>query len=310
MMIHNGVKPDETSFSSVLSGLAFSTNLKWGMQVHAQLLKYVHGNDISVGDSLVDMYFKNRYVFGGANAFYEMPCKDVVSWTNIASGYLYCNRPRAALMTIENMKNAGWKPNKLTLAISSRAWFSMKSLEEGKMIHCLKIKFGNVVDEHYALLEIYVDYGYIREALSIFSLINKTAISWTTMIRGLALGGDAIEVLEFFERMIDENVKPNYSTFVWVLYSHIKNYWVDLDDLVICIAAMKKEYFISPGEDHYACFLVWETLIGASPEHENLEIWKLAAERGRVLHKKYPFAYELSADMFTKDDGMHKINVM
>ena len=41
-MNHEGVKPDNFTFMTVLTGLAASCDVKMGMQVHAQLVKSGH----------------------------------------------------------------------------------------------------------------------------------------------------------------------------------------------------------------------------------------------------------------------------
>jgi pentatricopeptide repeat protein len=54
-MICKGIKPDEFTFASALTGLAAISYLEMGMQVHTHLVKSGYGDDICVGNSLVDM---------------------------------------------------------------------------------------------------------------------------------------------------------------------------------------------------------------------------------------------------------------
>ncbi|KAK6934244.1 Pentatricopeptide repeat [Dillenia turbinata] len=103
-LVSAGVKPDNFTFASVLTGLAALSDLELGLQVHAQLVKYGHGVEICVGNSLVDMYLKNHKLVDGFKAFNEMTLKDVISWTQIAAGCLLCGEPERVLGVIGQMK--------------------------------------------------------------------------------------------------------------------------------------------------------------------------------------------------------------
>ncbi|KAJ4834551.1 hypothetical protein Tsubulata_023713 [Turnera subulata] len=99
-----GVKPDNFTFATVLTGLAAINDLKLGLQVHSQVVKSGHGGEICVGNSLSDMYLKNQRVVDGFKVFNEMHCKDVCSWTQMAAGFLQCGEPVKALSLVAEMR--------------------------------------------------------------------------------------------------------------------------------------------------------------------------------------------------------------
>ncbi|KAK6946704.1 Pentatricopeptide repeat, partial [Dillenia turbinata] len=74
-LVGAGVKPDNFTFANVLT-LAALSDPEFGLQVHAQLVKYGHGVEICVGNSLVDMYLKNQKLVDGFKAFNEMTSKE------------------------------------------------------------------------------------------------------------------------------------------------------------------------------------------------------------------------------------------
>ncbi|XAR59399.1 hypothetical protein NMG60_11015225 [Bertholletia excelsa] len=318
-IIHEGVTPDNFTFASVLSGLASLSDLTLGVQVHAQLVKSGHGNEICVGNSLVDMYLKAQNFEDGLKAFGEIPTRDVWSWTQMASGCIQCGKPKEALGIVGEMRKVGIKPNKFTLATAINACANSASLEEGKKLHSLKIKLGEDIDicVDNALIDMYARCGFMEGALGVFqSMDDRSVVSWTTMIMGYAQNGQSGEAVRIFEEMRQEGVMPNYVTFICVLYacSHGGlveegfNYFNSMED-----------YGVAPGEDHYACMvdllgragrvkeaeelikrkplksgvLVWKTLLSACQVHGDAEIAIRAGKHVMDMDKEDPSAYVL-----------------
>ncbi|KAF6153323.1 hypothetical protein GIB67_003513 [Kingdonia uniflora] len=326
-MNREGVKPDNFTFSSVLTGLGALGDIKMSLQVHAQLVKYGHGDEICVGNSLVDIYLKNMDLIAGMKAFDEMPSKDVVSWTQMASGCLQCGEPSKALRIIEEMKMTGVNPNRFTLATAVNACANLASLEEGKKVHSLRIKLGNEVDVcvENALLDMYAKCGCMEGAMGVFRLMReRSVISWTTMIMGFAQNGETREALKIFDRMKLEHAEPNYITFVCVLYACSQGGLEFLNKAWDYFSSMTCDYGIAPGRDHYICMidllaragklkeaealiqsmpfqpgvLVWQTLLGACRVYGDLEMGKRAAECALALNKEDPSTYLLLSNMF------------
>ncbi|KAF8389554.1 hypothetical protein HHK36_024070 [Tetracentron sinense] len=324
-MNRGGIKPDNFTFASVLTGLAALSDLEMGLQVHAQLIKSGHGDEICVGNSLVDMYLKNRKLFDGSKAFDEMRQRDVISWTQMAAGCLNNGEPGKALRVIQDMKIVGINPNKFTLATALNACANLASLEEGEKAHCLRIKLGDDVDVcvDNALLDMYAKCGCMDGAWGVFQLMNDhSVISWTTLIMGFAQNGHAREALEVFKRMLLEHVEPNYITFICVLYACSQGGFIE--DGWAYFSSMTSDHGIIPGEDHYACMvdllgragqireaedlilsmpfqpgvLVWQTLLGACRVHGDLETGKRAAEHAFSMDKQDPSTYVLLSNIF------------
>ncbi|KAK6794900.1 hypothetical protein RDI58_008353 [Solanum bulbocastanum] len=328
-MIREGVVPDNFSFSSVLTGLAELFVLDLGVQVHSQLVKSGHGSEMCVGNSLVDMYLKNRSLGEGFKAFEEICFKDVCSWTQMAAGCLNCDEPIEALRVIGEMRRAGVMPNKFTLATAFSACANTTSFKEGEKVHGLRIKLGDDIDVcvDNALLDMYAKCGSMDGAFMVFqSMDEHTTVSWTTMIMGYAQNGYPIKALEIFHQMSEEGAEPNYITFICVLYACSQGGLID--EGWKYFISMSDDYGILPGEDHYACMvnllgrvgrvreaeelivsmpfqpglLVWQTLLGASRLHGDMETAKRAAERALQVDKVDPSIYVLLSNTFA---GLH-----
>ncbi|KAL2349571.1 hypothetical protein Fmac_003571 [Flemingia macrophylla] len=326
-MNREGVKPDNFTFATALTGLAALSYLQMGKQVHAHLVKSGYEDDLCVGNSLVDMYIKNHRLAEGFRAFGETPNKDVCSWSQMAAGYLHCGEPRKSLAVIAHMKKMGVKPNKFTLATALNACASLASLEEGKQIHGLRIKLERDIDVcvDNALLDMYAKCGCMGSAWGVFGSMNsRSVISWTTMIMACAQNGQSREALQIFDEMREASVAPNHITFICVLYACSQGGFVD--EGWKYFSSMTKDYGIFPGEDHYACMvnifgraglikeakelilrmpfqsgaLVWQTLLSACNIHGDVETGKLAAERAIRRDQKDPSTYLLLSNMFAE----------
>ncbi|XP_037496680.1 putative pentatricopeptide repeat-containing protein At3g11460, mitochondrial [Jatropha curcas] len=69
-----------------------------------------------------------------------------------------------------------------------------------------------------AILEMYVKCGAVDEAWGEFDRMDrKDIVIWSTMVAGYAQNGSSIEVLEFFECMRSDQIKPNDVMLVSVL---------------------------------------------------------------------------------------------
>ncbi|KAL6651798.1 hypothetical protein ACP70R_010723 [Stipagrostis hirtigluma subsp. patula] len=324
-MVREAVDADGFSFSSVLSGLAASASLASGLQVHAQLVKSGFGADVCVGNSLMEMYMKNKCLVEGTRAFTEIRCKDVVTWTAMAAGCLHCDEPAKAIGVLSDMMLDGVMPNNYTFATAVNACANLTNLDEGRKVHGYVIKLGDdsEVGINNALIDMYAKCGSVSCAYKVFqSMQQRQVISWTAMINGFAQNGRAREAVEVFDDMLLEGVAPNCVTLICVLYACSQGGFVD--EGWIYFNAMEDKFGVEPGEDHYACMvdllgkaghieeaeelisrmpfrpgvLVWKALLAACQLHGNEAAGKRAAERALALEKDDPSTYMLLHNTF------------
>ncbi|KAM0840327.1 hypothetical protein ACQ4PT_059735 [Festuca glaucescens] len=319
-MVREGAGPDGFSFSTVLSGLTADMDMAGGLQVHGQLVKSGFGDDVCVGNSLVEMYMKNRALEFGARAFAEMPRRDVVSWTEMAAGWLHCGEPAKAVGVLSPMMLDGIAPNNYTFATAANACATLTSLREGSKVHGYAIKLGESSDVgvNNALIAMYAKCGSASSAHMVFqSMRQRPVISWTTMIMGFSRNGQAREAVQVFDDMVLEGVAPNQVTFLCVFSACSQGGFVD--EAWIYFSAMADKFGVKPGEDHYACMvdllgkaghiqeaeelisripfrpgvLVWQALLSVCQLHGDEGAAKRAAEHALALEKEDPSTYLL-----------------
>ncbi|KAL5549753.1 hypothetical protein UlMin_004984 [Ulmus minor] len=297
-------KPSLLTFVSLLGISAALFALRLSKQIHGLVTKYGFSLDIFVSSALVDVYFKCSCVRDARLVFEEMNAKDIVVWNAMFFGFVQQLESEEALKLYPNLQLSRQKPNDFTFAALLTAASNLASLCHGQQFHNQLIKLGLDYDPFISscLVDMYAKCGSIKEACKTFnSTISKDVVCWNTMISTYAQHGEAEKALQMFERMIKEDIKPNYVTFVGVLSacSH-----AGLVENGLCHFESMPLFGIERGTDHYACIVslfgragklfeakefiekmpikpepvVWRSLLSACRVAGNIELAKYAAE--------------------------------
>ncbi|XP_057832149.2 pentatricopeptide repeat-containing protein At3g24000, mitochondrial-like [Cryptomeria japonica] len=215
-----GVKPNSTTFASILPACAKMGDFEHGMYIHQSIIEEGFLSDIIVGNALVDMYAKCGSIDKARELFDSMPKKNVVSWTTMISGYTQNGLVEKALETFKQMQLACVKPNSTTFVSILPACAKMGALEQGMDIH-QSIKEGDFLSDIIvgnALVDMYAKCGSVDKAYELFDRMpQRNAVSWNTMIAGYAHNGFVEKALETFKQMQLAEVKPNSTTFATIL---------------------------------------------------------------------------------------------
>jgi pentatricopeptide repeat protein len=282
-----GMKPNQSTFSTVLCACAGIADLEQGKLVHALVIKMVSEPDVFVGSALIDMYSKCRSIDDACMVFDQMQERNVVSWTAMVVAYVQNGRIEDASQIFENMpernfvtwsamitgytqaeyyeeslklflkmQQASMKLNQCTLSSVVSACANLATLEQGKQIHGLVIKlsFESDILVESALIDMYSKSGNIDSAHYIFdNMSDRNIVSWTAMISGYAQHGFAYKAVQLFEQMQREGIRPNHITFIAILSacSHgglTNEGWHYFDSMV-------QDHCIGPSMEHYACMV-------------------------------------------------------
>ncbi|RAL44488.1 hypothetical protein DM860_011765 [Cuscuta australis] len=127
----SGIRMDQFTFSSILSGTANVAGITWGRLIHCCTVK--HGLDMSVvvGSALVDMYSKCGKVNRAEALFETLPTKNLVTWNAMISGYAHNSESHMVFRLFERMKmETDLHPDGITfLNILSACWDRRTPLE-------------------------------------------------------------------------------------------------------------------------------------------------------------------------------------
>ncbi|KAH9288067.1 hypothetical protein KI387_032184, partial [Taxus chinensis] len=208
-----GVKPDSTTFASILPACAKMGALEQGMDIHQSIMEMGFLSDVIVASALVDMYAKCGSIHKACELFNRMPQRNVISWTAMIAGYAQNGFVEKALETFKQMQSTGVMPDFTTFASILSACAKMGALEQGLYIHQSIIESGvlsNVVVVN-ALIDMYAKCGSIHKARDLFEKMHqRDAISWNAMVAGYAQNGFCKDALKLFELMKYSGTCPDH----------------------------------------------------------------------------------------------------
>eukprot|EP01018_Ginkgo_biloba_P031662 Gb_20547 [translate_table: standard] len=180
-MQRTSIQPNHLTFASVLSACANMAALEHGNAIHEQVIRTGFKLDVSIGNTLVDMYAKCGSIEIARRVFDEMPNRNLISWNAMIAGLTHNGDIDDALKLFQKMP----EPNVLS-------WTTMIS--------------G------------YAQNGHIDEALKLFQeMPERDVVSWNAMIAGYVQNGCSEEALKLYGQMQLAGAKPNAMTSCIVL---------------------------------------------------------------------------------------------
>lgn len=311
----------------VLSACANLGDLNLGRKVHSYIRHNIDMNaDVFVGNALIYMYLKCDDSNSGYKVFDEMPVRNVVTWNAMISGLAYQGRYREALDMFRRMQSTGPKPNEVTLVGVLNSCANLGVLELGKWVHAYMRRNHILADKFVgnALLDMYAKCGRIDEAFRVFeSMKRRDVYSYTAMIVGMALHGEANWAFHVFSEMLRVGIEPNEVTFLGLLMacSHGgfvvegKKYFFD----------MLNTYKLRPQVEHYGCMIdllgraglvneaegiihsmeirpdafAWGALLGACRIHGNVDLGERVMQKLMDLDPDENGTYVLMTNLYS-----------
>ncbi|CAA7394510.1 unnamed protein product [Spirodela intermedia] len=258
LMLRHGVSPNKFTFPFLLKACAGHGSVAVGMQAHASAAKHGFAGDPYVMNTLIHMYasFGIDTVSSARNLFDSMPNTSSVSWSAMIGGYVRCGLCNEAVALFRRMQVAGVPPDEVTLIIVLSACADLGALEHARWIgtYIDRESVPKTLELCNAQVNALAKCGDIKGAVKLFDLMpQKSIVSWTSVIDGLAMHGHGREAVAVFERMKKSGVAPDDVTFIGVLSacSHAGM----VDEGCRYFAAMKEQHCIDPKIEHYGCMV-------------------------------------------------------
>ncbi|XP_057435538.1 pentatricopeptide repeat-containing protein At2g03880, mitochondrial [Lotus japonicus] len=318
------MKIDDYTFPSVLNScIVGSIDAK---SVHSLIIKTGFENYKLVSNALVDIYAKIGELNCAYAVFEKMLEKDVISWTSLVTGYAQNGSHEESLKIFCDMRVAGVSPDQFVVASVLSACAELTVLEFGKQVHSDFTKSGlrSSLSVDNSLVSMYAKCGCLDDADTIFvSMQVRDVITWTALIVGYAQNGKGRDSLRFYDAMVSSGTKPDFITFIGLLFacSHAGL----VDDGRLYFQQMNDIYGIKPGPEHYACMIdlfgrsgkldeakellnqmdvkpdgtVWKALLAACRVHGNLELGERAATNLFELEPMNAMPYVMLSNMYS-----------
>lgn len=219
MMRELGIDPDLITMTSVLSACELVGDDRLGREIHGYVVSTGLEAEVSVCNSLIQMYLGTRNWAEAEKVFCKMQSKDVVSWTSMISGYEDNGFPVRAVDTYRLMEAEGVMPDEIAIASALSACASLSLLNMGMKLHELAERTGYISYIIVAnnLIDLYSKCKCIDKGLEVFHRIReKNVISWTSIISGLRLNNRSFEAIFYFRQM-KLSLEPNPVSLIAVL---------------------------------------------------------------------------------------------
>uniref|UniRef100_A0A803PDR1 DYW domain-containing protein n=1 Tax=Cannabis sativa TaxID=3483 RepID=A0A803PDR1_CANSA len=283
-MFGYGILPNKFTYPFVLKACAGLGNLGLGKAVHGSTVKFGFDNDVHVRNTMIHMYCCcGSAIEDARNLFDEMHKCDSVSWSAMIGGYVRLGLSTDAVDVFRKMQIAGVRPDEITMVSVLSACTDLGALELGKWVESYVDKEGiqRSVELCNALIDMFAKCGDVDKALKLFRRMReRTIVSWTSVIVGLAMHGRGLEAVSLFEEMIESGMTPDNVAFIGLLSACSHSGLVDKGRGYFSL--MTEEYDIAPKIEHYGCMV--DMLCRAGLVNEAVEfIQKMPFEPNSII---------------------------
>eukprot|EP01018_Ginkgo_biloba_P013168 Gb_21055 [translate_table: standard] len=182
-----GVKPDRSTYASVLPALANLAALEQGTEIHEDIVKSVFPSDVILDNALIDMYSKCGNIKMARDLFDKMHQRDTVSWTVMIAGYALHGHGKEALKLFEQMQHSGINPNHITFIFVLSACCHAGLVDEGhKYFECMSQNYHitPAIKHYVCMVDLLGRAGRLDEAQDFINKmpIKADAIVWSSLL--------------------------------------------------------------------------------------------------------------------------------
>ncbi|KAK4340951.1 hypothetical protein RND71_039452 [Anisodus tanguticus] len=261
---------DHVTLCLILNVSAGISDVELGKQVHGYMYRHGFYSDLCVANALLDMYGKCGNLIKARDWFYEMShFRDMVSWNALLSSYARHRMSEEALVIFWEMLGEAI-PSKFTFATLLAVCANIFAREQGKQIHGFMIRNGYDLDivMRGALVDMYSKCRCPNYALNVFiETPVKDVVLWNSLMLGCYYNKQSDALLQLFELMKEDGVKPDSTTFQAVLLACVSQGCVKLGGQYF--NSMSDDYFIIPQLEHYESMIKLYGLHGFFDELED-----------------------------------------
>lgn len=214
------VKPDDVTFLSILNACSVLGDLMQAREIHEYIKKSGVHLSMNTWNTLIDMYAKCGSLTDAWELFDDIPERDAVTWNAMIAGLTKHGQCEEAFKLHGQMTVEGILRDQVSFVSILNACTALEDLAQGKQFHSQIAKtkaFINVFVEN-SLIDMYAKCGSLTNARHLFEgMLERNVVSWNSMIVGYGIHGLDEDLLELFEKMLNQGMNPDEVTYVRVL---------------------------------------------------------------------------------------------
>ena len=199
--------PNAVTMLTVIRGYVAPGSRALCELIHGLTIKLGLILDISVTNSVLDMYSCLMDLYAAIEIFREIECKDIISWMRMTGLFVNFEYAGDALKIFSEMRKSRIIYDTVALLNLISADAILGDLKRGKQLHAqvvlgslqLELRLSN------SIIAMYSKCGDLDSSRSVFNQITeKSLVSWIAIILGYVQNGCAREALDLFIKMRQE----------------------------------------------------------------------------------------------------------
>lgn len=215
---HQGMEPDQVTFSSILGACTSPADLAEGKGIHATILASRFSSYIVVGNALVNMYSKCGSMEDACAAFEKMQERDVVSWNAMIASHCQHGHGKKALQVFKKMQEDGVKPDDVTFLCLLSACSHAGLLEEGRRLFLSLVEDHNVMPSlgHYCcMVDLLGRAGHLEDAENVIKEMpfEPDFVTWMTLLNACRMHDDVQRGERVAKHVFNMDL-PNGETYI------------------------------------------------------------------------------------------------
>ncbi|XP_044463707.1 pentatricopeptide repeat-containing protein At2g37320 [Mangifera indica] len=193
MMRNSTAKPNDFTFTSILSACTGSGALGQGRSAHCQSIQMGFESYIQVANALISLYCKCGNVEDAYYVFINMHGKDIVSWNSMITGYAQHGLVEWAIDLFEDMKKQTVKPDAITFLSVLSSCRHAGLVEKGKGYFDSMVEHGlePELDHYSCVVDLLGRAGLLEEAGNFIQKmpICPNAVIWGSLLASCRIHG-------------------------------------------------------------------------------------------------------------------------
>ncbi|MCO5583491.1 hypothetical protein L7F22_037402 [Adiantum nelumboides] len=179
-------------------------NLKFGRELHMEIVKRGHDHNQIIGVTLIEMYVKCGSHAEAWEVLEDLPVEDVVPWNILITDYIDNGLDKEAIRCFKLLQDTSLALDVVSLIGGLKACSMVQEISTARDIHCFAIRLGcedNVMISN-TLVDMYMKCGCLEDAQKVFDAIQiRTVVSWNVLLTGYLEHGFEKEVLSCLDKM-------------------------------------------------------------------------------------------------------------
>ncbi|KAH7294441.1 hypothetical protein KP509_27G000800 [Ceratopteris richardii] len=166
-------KPTHTIFLCALKACSKLTSLYFGMLIHSEITMEGSLQDVSIGNALIDMYFKCGCLNSAINIHKHLKDQDLISCCTMIAGFADHGVSSSALLCFNSVQINGWRPDASLLVCL------LKACSHGGLIYEALQMFNTFMIDRFAPFSI----DHFICFIDIFGRVDCVREAWTLALK-------------------------------------------------------------------------------------------------------------------------------